>query len=231
MLAALIMNTLPLVNIRRNRQHLPRVIIRHFFRRFFPSMFPDRLSSLISNRPVGILLPGPSINEFFSRKAEFDELDWCWGSMNKFWLIEEKKKLDFAIFSCPDDTKRYQAQITHFRGLLITDQRQFKNRYHYRCQGHRHMNTLFSLLLLLIEKRVRKIILFGADGAMINNAHYFSKDYSAAEYAEDSLPLQTEYLNNFFPNYPGEIINCSIDSAYQRFPKESYDQLLENHDK
>ena len=222
------MNTLPLLNTRMNRQQLSRVIIRHFFRRFFFSTIPDRLSSLINNRPVGILLPGPSINEYFSRKAEFDELDWCWGSMNKFWLIEEKTKLDFAIFSCPDDTKRFEAEINKFRGLLITDQRQFKNRYYYRCQGHIYMNTLFSLLLLLIEKRARKIILFGADGATINGAHYFSKEYSAADYAEDILPLQTEYLNSFFPNYPGEIINCSINSDYHRFPKISYDQLLEN---
>ena len=195
-------------------------------RRLFSFFVSDKLIDLINNRPVAILLPGPSIAEFISRKSEFDCFDWCWASMNKFWVLQRERPLDMVIINCPDTCKEYRDKINAFPGLLITDQQGFKNSYFYKSKGDVNLNTLFILLLLLIDKGVETIFLFGADGAMLGNNHYFSDEYPAADYALTSLPYQTEYLNKNFPDYPCSIVNCSINSHYTRFQKMSYDRFL-----
>ena len=50
----------------------------------------DKLLKVIRDRPVAILLPGPSISKFIQQKHQFDRFDWCWASMNKFWVIERE---------------------------------------------------------------------------------------------------------------------------------------------
>ena len=197
-------------------------------RRLFSFFVSDKLLDVIDNRPVAILLPGPSIAEFISRKKEFNCFDWCWASMNKFWVIEREQPLDMVIITCPDTCKQYRDKINAFPGLLITDQQGFKNSYFYGYKGDidLNLNTLFIFLALLIDKGIKNIFLFGADGAALGSNHYFSNEYPAADFALASLPHQTEYLNKLFPDYSNSIINCSINSHYTRFKRVSYDQLL-----
>jgi len=187
---------------------------------------PNKLLNVIDNRPVAILLPGPSIAEFINRKNDFIHFDWCWASMNKYWVIEKEWPLDIAIITCPDTCSEYKDKIDTFSGLLITDQKGFNNSYFYSRTGDINLNTLFIFLLLLAEKGVKNIFLFGADGAALENNHYFSEEYPAADYALESLSNQTDYLNKNFPDVSCSIINCSIDSHYTRFKKVSYDKLL-----
>ena len=100
--------------------------------RLFSLFLSDKLSDVIYGRPVAILLPGPSISEFITRKNEFDSFNWCWASMNKFWVIEKEHMLDMVIITCPDTCKQYKDRIDAYPGLLITDQPGFKNSYFYK---------------------------------------------------------------------------------------------------
>lgn len=195
----------------------------------------DMLLKRINNRPVALLLPGHSIKELEKRKNEFTGFNWCWAGLNQFWHLEHIFPVEIAIYLDPGWTNFFKDELVNFtkRGVLITGNTSIPNKYHYDCNwlpkhGTSSMNTLYALLWLMIRKKVKKVILFGADGYSETEDPYFGNWELTTHREQEYHIRETKFLNDTFPINRGvtEILNCSPNSHYTAFKKIGYDTLL-----
>lgn len=127
------------------------------------------------------------------------------------------------------------------RKLLFID---FTNDTHpnYLFQFPPSTNTLTGLLCLAVAAKPEKIILFGADGGWQKESaakSYFKGDIYSEAYLKTKVDLSPDtagfnrkvpYLLQDWYRFcnikPIDVINCSINSKYDVFPKCTYDELL-----
>lgn len=167
----------------------------------------------------------PKIFEFLDRQE-----DNLYATDVRFLQMALKEKIDSFI-------DKYEKKI-----LTIF----FTNDVHpnYLFQFPPSTNTLTSLLCLAVASKPSRIILFGADGGWLKGEEsaidsYFRGNTYSEDYKKTRVTLShdTERFNKIIPYLlqdwykfcnmkPIDIINCSINSKYDIFPKCTYDELL-----
>ena len=182
---------------------------------------------VLRDRPVAIVLPGPSISALKSYIDDLAPLNICWGGTNKFWVIEERilqpagVEIEILWHGCshtePDQVKEYLARETDnilaapchgmtslgSIGVELTS----KKIVHFNCG---HANSLSIFLILLRFLKVKKVFLFGADGKPLAGQIHYGQEiledkekfvWYEAEEAINNIVVDTAMINKNFQGY------------------------------
>lgn len=173
--------------------------IKHNIIAEIETVVADRLRTLkniINNRTVAIMLHGASISEFAKRAKEFEDFNFCYLSLNRFNVMEEKilskidKSLDIVFCMSEQEIPRRLSIIHDF--LDREENNAFMTTYSALSWGYdkdvehilkHHGSKIYimprllcrpiypiSLALILdqlILNNVKKVVLFGADGFLL----------------------------------------------------------------
>jgi len=146
------------------------------------------------DKPIAIMLQGPSVSELEDKIQLFKDKDWIWASLNRFQMMEDKilskigKELDIVYVT---NETRFEEELENIRNfvskegkLFITSTDKYDDKF-AKCSAHvdvsseefhRTHNTLRSgppsnsitcLLFALGRLGVKHIYLFGCDGSPI----------------------------------------------------------------
>jgi hypothetical protein len=187
----------------------------------------SRLTSIIKDRPVGIVLHGHSVNELKERKFDFCTKGICWATLNRYWALKDKispARFELLMVLSDEIYRDFAKKVNAFPGLLITH-KNIHDSYQYQCDSG---NTLFCFLQLLIKEKVKKVFLFGADGFSDQKDPYVDEYYADVSSKICEHQRDTAHFNAKFPSATGdtEILNVSPQSHYTPFEKITYDQCL-----
>jgi len=173
----------------------------------------DQFLSLLSSRPVALILQGHSLSDFEAHREELIKFPMCYGAINDYSIAESVlgREVDFVLAFSPENT--YQRGETGSR-LTLWD------------APARGYNSLHEFLLMCIEWQVPKVLLFGADGYSDDYRPYYKSGINIKQvriHKDD-----TEIFNKKFPVEHGktQIINVSPKSKYRTFVKVSYAECL-----
>lgn len=210
-----------------------------------------RIKRIINNRPVAIMVHGPSIKELEDRIGHLN-YDWCWASINHFHLVEPiiqriGKHIELLYMTSPLRIFQNQNRIRNFldrkdKNLWITthniDYNPKKTYLDTDSGAHGRFNTLFAFLYLLIRLETETVILFGADGGDIGKGAYYKQSEFELGSMEEPMgekgtPLMndTKVADHNFNKFLGDIeiktkiLNVSPNSLITSFEKITYDQL------
>lgn len=144
------------------------------------------------DKPIAIMLQGPSVSELEDKIHLFKDKDWIWASLNRFQMMEDfilskiGKELDIVYVT---NETRFEEELENIRNfvskegkLFITSTDKYDDKF-AECPAHvdtsseefhRSNNTLRSgppsnsltcLLFALGRHEVKHIYLFGCDGS------------------------------------------------------------------
>lgn len=202
-----------------------------------------RLTDIINNRKVAILLPGASLNG-----AEIED-GFCFATVNHYWLLEDfgiqfDVVLASAVENIPDIEKYKEFIQREGVVFLTTDLLDGGNVIHFKTDlpnvvrkvptkeeplTFRALASFALLILLLTIAGAKEIHLYGADGGQIPDKPLYFKDWPSDSLGR--IMMDTRILNQAFPIilervcqlYQVEIpliINHSSGSYYTCFTKK-----------
>ncbi len=235
----------------------------------------QKLADIIDGRTVVLLLNGGSIQTLEKRIEDFAHFDFCFMGINRFSAIEKsilnKGSKSFDIIFCMseqdiplrvNDIKLFLSRKKNT--LLMTtlcamtwlseiERNRILDNYGDKlylmprllCRPA-YPISLEVIIDELIKVKVKRLILFGADGywepamngkseleiirwnqqKMLNT--YYDAGFFKGERRATGVGIGTFRFNKNFKYQPEkiEIVNCSPNSHYGHIPKMSYDQLV-----
>ena len=168
------------------------------------------LTKIIANRPVAVLLPGPSIKNFKKGK-------YCYATVNHYWLFEEAFDVKFEIvlaaaventesivryfeFSKRDNVAFITTDALGLEGIKFkTDEPNIVRKIPTEEEplSFRALPSFALLILLLTIAGAKKIILFGADGGEVEGEPLYWGEWPSA--SRGRIDMDTRILNQAFP--------------------------------
>lgn len=179
----------------------------------------NRLTKIINNRPVAVLLPGPSL-------VKIKDLDgFCLASVNHYWVIEKLigRRIE-VLLTAAVENKEYLTKYIDFlkrkNSIILTTDAFLPNlpeKYKDKLLlfktdepnvirqvptkeeplTFRALASFSLLLFLLTIAGAKKITLFGADGGELKGYPLYIKDWPSDSLGR--LMMDTRILNQAFP--------------------------------
>jgi len=170
----------------------------------------------IFNKPVGLILQGHSLQTFQDNIDRFKNLDWFWGTINRFEIAESilsriGKKLDFLI----NYSKDYWS--TSYEGLKLKD-------------SLGRGNSLNEFLNQCIEDGVKEVYIFGGDGYSDDPSKPYIDSFMGKP---DAVAWHKKDCDDFNRDFPKDIrhtkiINVSPNSKYTALNNISYEAFFDH---
>lgn len=152
----------------------------------------SRITDIIANRPVFILLHGKSIKQLEHHIVQLKDKPICYASVNYFTVMEERilsrigERISLLWSSSPQNIEERMPAVNKFLGrkdnnMLLTHppalrlfdeqanvhfMERFREKIWLDITPPRNLNSVLFLIPILIEEGAKKIILFGADGCV-----------------------------------------------------------------
>ena len=188
-----------------------------------------RVTDIIDNRPVFVLLHGKSIKQLEQYILQFKGKRICYASVNYFTIMEERilskigERISLLWASSPQNIQERMPAVNEFlmrkeRNMLLThppalrlynEQRgvrfleRFREKIWLDITPPRNLNSVLFLLPILAEEGAKTIILFGADGCVQGNRDAIVESYYNPEKYNDGrgvgIVRDTIRFNAHFP--------------------------------
>ncbi len=209
----------------------------------------ELLTKIINNRPVAVLLPGPSLV-----KRDLD--GFCLASVNHYWIIEKLigRRIEVLLTAAvenKDYLKRYVDFLRRKDNVFLTEDKFVENLptvyanklVIFKADApniirqiptqeepltFRALPSFAILLFLLTIAGAKKMVLFGADGGELKGYPLYINDWPSDSLGR--LMMDTRILNQAFPIILKRvcylyglklpiILNASPESHYTCFEK------------
>lgn len=155
----------------------------------------DHVGEIIADRPVAIVVPGPTVVELTPFISGLAELDICWVGVSKFWYVEQEilaphayvqvvwSGSSLAIASDKEHIYNFVYQ-DKYKTIFVTKSFAFESLRQAKVDLNkvvlynppRHCNALSALLVMLRKLECDKVFIFGADGGPVDGKLHFGQE-------------------------------------------------------